>query len=158
VNQYVSFIGNVIACRVASRWDFSGPAFTVSDGERSAFRALEVARDLLAAGEVEAVVVGAVDLAGGLEAVAERAWSGRDGSVGEGAGAIVLRRAADAVGRTYALVDGAAAAETVRIGLAAAVLGDTGAASGVADLIHAALCLSGRHLPASADAPARRGT
>src|SRR5215211_938012 len=54
VNQYVSFIGNIIACRVAACWDFHGPALTVSADEMSAFRALEVARDLLASGEVEA--------------------------------------------------------------------------------------------------------
>ena len=100
VNQYVSFIGNVIACRVASRWDFDGPALTVSAGELSAYRALELARDLLESGEVEAVVVGAVDLAGGLEAVLARSWTDVDGAarVGEGAGAIVLRRDADAQG------------------------------------------------------------
>ena len=109
VNQYVSFIGNVIACRVASRWDFDGPAFTVSAGELSAYRALELARDLLESGEVEAAVVGAVDLAGGLEAVLARSWTDVDGAarVGEGAGAIVLRRAADVEGmRAYAFLEG----------------------------------------------------
>ena len=97
VNQYVSFIGNVIACRVASRWDFNGPGVHRLRGRASAFRALEIARDLLGAGEVEAVVLGAVDLAGGLEAVMARAWADVDGTarVGEGAGAIVLRRTED---------------------------------------------------------------
>lgn len=187
VNQYVSFIGNVVACRVASRWDFNGPAFTVSAGRASAFRALEEARDLLANGDVDAVVVGAVDLAGGLEAVLARAWTGEGtAAVGEGAGAIVLRRSGDG-GAAYALVEGIAfapdSADAAERALAAAgttgedigylelsgegdelrpiygaacasgsvanVVGETGAAGGIAALIHAALCLSGRHLPPS---------
>ena len=219
VNQYVSFIGNVIACRVASRWDFNGPAFTVSAGETSAFRALEIARDLLGAGEVEAVVLGGVDLAGSLEAVMARAWADVDGTarVGEGAGAVVLRRTEDvrveggraralvqsvaltspstgldavrdAAGRALALagvaaeeigylelgacggvardraeVSGLAAAyaaasdsaaePSCAVGSAAHVIGDTRAASGIAGLIHAALCLEGRHLPPAPDLP-----
>lgn len=180
VNRYVSFIGNVIACRVASRWNFTGPAFTVSAGEVSAFRALEVARDLLASGDVDAVVVGAVDLAGGLEAVTARARSGAASRIGEGAGAIVLRRSADAA-RTYAAVEAVALADAAElaagralaaagvqasdigyidggnaVGSAAHVLGDTGAASGIAAVIHAALCLRGRHLPPSAELPHAR--
>ncbi|NQU65114.1 MAG: 3-hydroxyacyl-[acyl-carrier-protein] dehydratase FabA, partial [SAR324 cluster bacterium] len=57
VNEFSSFIGNIMASRIASLWDFSGPAFTVSSEENSVFKALEVAQMLLAAGEVEAVVV-----------------------------------------------------------------------------------------------------
>ena len=30
VNQYVSFIGNIMASRISAQWDFSGPSFTVS--------------------------------------------------------------------------------------------------------------------------------
>ena len=214
----MSFIGNVIACRVASRWDFNGPAFTVSAGETSAFRALEIARDLLASGEVEAVVLGGVDLAGSLEAVTARSWVDVDGAtrVGEGAGAVVLRRAEDVRaegGRAHALIEavtltspssgldpvldaaeralamaGVAASEigylelgasgvaprdraeisglmaayasseveaepSCAVGSAANVIGDTRAASGIAGLIHAALCLEGRHLPPAPDLP-----
>jgi PfaB family protein len=209
VNQYVSFIGNVIACRVASRWDFSGPAFTVSAGEMSAFRALEIARDLLGFDDLDAVVLGGVDLAGSLEAVAARWWVDPDGTarVGEGAAAIVLQRAAVAGARVHAIVesvvisspspgrdtvrdaaeralDGARIrpeaigylelggsgiakrdglelrglssvyasqegdnAATCAIGSVAHVVGDVRAASGLAGLVHATLCLEGRHLP-----------
>jgi PfaB family protein len=112
VNQYVSFIGNIMACRVAALWDFSGPAFTISADEGGAFRALEVAQLLLARGESEAVVVAAVDLAGSVE----RAWlqhlAGNSPTpVGEGAGAVVLRsaeRARTAQARIYATIDGLA--------------------------------------------------
>ena len=222
VNQYVSFIGNVIACRVASRWDFDGPAFTVSAGELSAYRALELARDLLESGEVEAVIVAAVDLAGGLEAVLARSWTDVDGAarVGEGAGAMVPppgrgraghaglrlpRRTVDpaaeqrrldpeapvaaaaagalaaagasaadigylelgwsgvagrdgpelrGLARAYAAGgQGGEAEATCAVGSATHIVGDTRAASGIAGLIHAALCLSGRRLPPSPELP-----
>ncbi len=110
VNQYTSFIGNIMAARIASLWDFSGPAFTISSEESSVFKALEVARMMLESREVDAVVVGAVDLSGGVENVA---WRNRENPlnagkrtlsldreskgwlVGEGAGAIVLKRLED---------------------------------------------------------------
>ncbi len=123
VNQYVSFIGNIMACRVAALWDFSGPAFTVSADESSTFRALELAQIMLARGELEAVVVAAVDLAGSIERALLDAADGQAGRVvGEGAGAMVLRRAADArhAGeRIYATVD-AVALEGGRGGMRAA--------------------------------------
>ncbi len=123
VNQYISFIGNIMACRISSAWDFSGPAFTLSAEENSVFKALAVARILLAAREVDAVVVGAVDLAGGAENVLLRnQWSpvntgaktmsyDRNANgwlVGEGAGAVVLRRLDSAKqnnDRIYAVID-----------------------------------------------------
>jgi len=109
VNQYVSFIGNIMACRVSALWDLSGPAFTVSADENSAFRALELAQLMLANSELEAVVLAGVDLAGSVERAVLNAVAGRAGrAVGEGAGALVLRRAADARRsgeRIYATVD-----------------------------------------------------
>lgn len=107
VNRMTSFIGNIMASRVSSVWDFSGPAFTVSSEESSVFKALEVARLLLDRNEVDAVVVGAVDLAGGAEHVLWRNKECRVNQgpntlsfdegvngwlVGEGAGAVVLKR------------------------------------------------------------------
>ena len=123
VNQYTSFIGNIMASRISSQWDFSGPSFTLSAEENSVFKALETAQMFLAAGEVDAVVVGAVDLAGGLENVLLRNQSARVNSgaqtmsvdqnangwlIGEGAGAVVLKRREDAVqskDRIYAVID-----------------------------------------------------
>ncbi len=120
-NQYTSFIGNVMAGRIAALWDFSGPAFTISAEENSVPRALEVARMMLSSGEVDAVVVGAVDLAGSAENVLVRhrlspvnqgghtPGNDRDvagWTVGEGAGAVVLKlldRAGD--DRIYATLD-----------------------------------------------------
>ncbi|HXI17008.1 MAG TPA: beta-ketoacyl synthase N-terminal-like domain-containing protein, partial [Chloroflexota bacterium] len=125
VNQYASFIGNIMATRVASQWDFSGPAFTVSESENASFRALEVAQLLLAGGTVEAVVVAGVELAGSVESVTLRdrahpagrtlglqiglADGGEAGWLpGDGAAAVVVRLARDAARnqeRIYATVE-----------------------------------------------------
>lgn len=121
VNQYTSFIGNIMASRIAALWDFSGPAFTLSAAENSVTKALEVAQTLLSKGEVEAVLVGAVDLAGGMEHVLMRqqmaalhdhatpptlGFSAHSTGwlVGEGAGALVLSRA-DQPGQAYATIE-----------------------------------------------------
>jgi len=134
VNQYTSFIGNVIATRVSALWDFVGPSFTVSVEENSIWKALDVAQILLASNEVEAVVVGAVDLSGGIENVLLRhrmiqhhTQTGiNSGSptlsydqdvngwmVGEGAGAVVLKPQQQAIAegdRIYAVIEAVATA------------------------------------------------
>jgi PfaB family protein len=109
--RYTSFIGNIMACRMAALWDFSGPAFTVTAGSLSAFRALELAWMLLENREVSAVVLGAVDLCAGMEYLLyqnrlaplntgpmtlafDRAVNGP--MTGEGAAAIVIKRLDDA--------------------------------------------------------------
>ncbi|MGH2518230.1 MAG: beta-ketoacyl synthase N-terminal-like domain-containing protein, partial [Chloroflexota bacterium] len=124
VNQYVSFIGNIMASRIAAQWDFSGPAFTVSAGDNSALQALDVARHLLADASISAVVVAAVDLPGSQESVRFRQESLAVGGatmshnasaggwlVGEAAGAVVVQRVPDSAGgRVYATIDGLALA------------------------------------------------
>lgn len=111
LNQYTSFIGNIMASRISSLWDFSGPAITVSAEENSVNRCLEIADNLFQTSDVEAVIVAAVDLAGSVENVVLRNQMTRlnDGPqtlsvargvngwmVGEGAGAVVLKRLHDA--------------------------------------------------------------
>ncbi|MEO0338051.1 MAG: PfaB family protein [Bacteroidota bacterium] len=107
-SEFTSFIGNLMASRISALWDFSGAAFTVSCGENSVFKALEIAQNMLSLGEVDAVVVGAVDFAGGIEQVLLRQKDqplnsndraslslgiGNDGwMIGEGAGAVVLKQ------------------------------------------------------------------
>ena len=122
-SQHTSFVGNIMASRIAALWDFSGPAFTVSCAEQSVYKALEIAEHMLANSEVEAVVVGGVDLSGGLENVLLRNKSNpvshnlkpsisfeastNGWSVGEGAGAIVLCKPAQAKDKkVYAVLDG----------------------------------------------------
>ena len=122
-SEYLGYIGNVMTSRISALWNFTGPSFTVSAGENSAFKALEVAQMLLTAGEVEAVVVGAVDLAGGVENVLLRNQLARINTgvhtlgydqkangwtAGEGAGAVILKRldvAKQQQDRIYAVID-----------------------------------------------------
>jgi acyl transferase domain-containing protein/3-hydroxymyristoyl/3-hydroxydecanoyl-(acyl carrier protein) dehydratase len=122
LNQYTSFIGNIMASRMAALWDFSGPAFTVSSEENSVYRCLELAENLFQTSDVEAVLIASVDLAGSLEnislrqrygAVSENATNRpnlldtQQWLVGEGAGAFVVKpdSTADA-NAVYARVDG----------------------------------------------------
>ena len=103
LNQYTSFIGNIMASRISSLWDFSGPAFTISAEENSVFRCLDVAENLFLTSDVDAVIVAAVDLAGSVENVLLRNRFSQHASgaaagwtVGEGAGAVVVARKQDA--------------------------------------------------------------
>jgi PfaB family protein len=123
ISEYLSYIANIMASRISSLWNFTGPAFTITALETSAFKALEVAQMLLNTGEADAVVVGAVDLVGGVESVLLRnQWSkintgihtlsydqkANGWTVGEGAGAVVLKRhdLAQANGdRIYGIID-----------------------------------------------------
>lgn len=98
LNQYTSFIGNIMASRIASLWDFNGPAFTISAAELSVARCIDVAENLLSQESLDAVVIAAVDLSGSVEqvilknAVSPMALNATDTGwkVGEGAGALVL--------------------------------------------------------------------
>jgi PfaB family protein len=105
-SEYLSYIANVMASRISALWDFTGPSFTLTAGENSVFKALETAQMLLAAGEIDAVLVGAVDLAGGIENILLRNQSAKINTgthtlgydqnangwmIGEGAGAVVLK-------------------------------------------------------------------
>ncbi|MEV4681897.1 beta-ketoacyl synthase N-terminal-like domain-containing protein [Streptomyces kurssanovii] len=111
-NEVLSYIGNIMASRVASLWNFTGPSFTLSSDSAVGVEALDVARLLLLDPTVEAVLVGAVDLAAGPESTLARELlepgAVRDGIrvLGEGAGAVVVTRSdAVAEGRTvYATV------------------------------------------------------
>ncbi len=120
-SQHTSFVGNIMASRIAALWDFSGPAFTVSCGDNSVFKALQIAQNMLSLGEVDAVVVGGVDFSGGIENVLLRQQknainqnskpslslnnSDEGWLIGEGAGAIVLKRADSNNDNSYACID-----------------------------------------------------
>ncbi|MGF1989910.1 MAG: PfaB family protein [Nostoc sp. ZfuVER08] len=62
VNQ--SYIENNLANYISKLWNFAGPVFTLSARENSVFKALELGQKLLAIKEVDAVLIGAVELAG----------------------------------------------------------------------------------------------
>ncbi|MFE5812831.1 beta-ketoacyl synthase N-terminal-like domain-containing protein [Streptomyces sp. NPDC056479] len=118
-NEVLSYIGNVMASRISSLWNLTGPSFTVSSDGSATAEALEVARLLLLDPGIEAVLVGAVDLAGSAEnlllrpdVVAEAGLTFGENSrgrrIGEGAGAIVVTRPGEAATPVYARLDAVA--------------------------------------------------
>ena len=120
-SEFTSFIGNIMASRISALWDFSGASFTISCGENSVFKAMEIAQNMLSLGEVDAVVVGAVDFSGGIENVLLRqkdhptnktdkssfSFDQNNGGwmIGEGAGAVVLKKNSEENEKVYTVID-----------------------------------------------------
>ncbi|MBL1102117.1 beta-ketoacyl synthase N-terminal-like domain-containing protein [Streptomyces coffeae] len=118
-NEVLSYIGNVMASRISSLWNLTGPSFTLSSEGSGTAAALETARLLLLDPTIEAVLVGAVDMTGSAEqtllAPAAAAAAGltfgdgvRGSRVGEGAGAVVVTRPDEdrrATDRVYARLE-----------------------------------------------------
>ncbi len=117
-------LGGIIASRIAREFRFGGPSYVVSNGAASGLKALEIGVRSLQQKEIEAVLVGAVDLCGDVRSVVT---AGRispftthpkispfDGSAdgtlpGEGAGALVLKRLDQAIkdgDRIYSVIKG----------------------------------------------------
>jgi acyl transferase domain-containing protein/3-hydroxymyristoyl/3-hydroxydecanoyl-(acyl carrier protein) dehydratase len=82
---------NIPANRLSSQFDFAGPAFTVQAGTASGLVALRIAARALARGELDAALVGAVDLS--CEPVHRRASKQVPG---DAAISLVIKRLADA--------------------------------------------------------------
>jgi acyl transferase domain-containing protein/3-hydroxymyristoyl/3-hydroxydecanoyl-(acyl carrier protein) dehydratase len=106
LNQYTSFIGNIMASRISALWDFSGPAITLSAEENSVYRCVELAENLFQTSDIDAVIIAAVDLAGSVENISLRQHYGKvsvdaipslkvldqkNWLVGEGAAAFVVK-------------------------------------------------------------------
>ncbi|MEU5692910.1 beta-ketoacyl synthase N-terminal-like domain-containing protein [Actinosynnema sp. NPDC020468] len=93
-NEVLSFIGNVMASRISSSRNLTGPSFTLSTDGTGGARALEVARLLLLDPTIDAVLVGGVELAAGAEntLASARTADGAAEVLGDGAVAIVLTR------------------------------------------------------------------
>ena len=72
LNQYTSFIGNIMASRISALWDFSGPAITLSAEENSVYRCVELAENLFQTSDIDAVIIASVDLAGSVENITLR--------------------------------------------------------------------------------------
>ncbi|MFI6011209.1 beta-ketoacyl synthase N-terminal-like domain-containing protein [Streptomyces sp. NPDC051243] len=116
-NEVLSYIGNVMASRISSLWNLTGPSFTVSSDGAGGAEALQIAQLLLLDESVEAVLVGAVDLAASPESLLLRnarpvsgaGLSFGDGQhgvrIGEGAGAVVVTRPGEGTRPAYARVD-----------------------------------------------------
>ncbi len=128
-SQHTSFVGNIMASRIAALWNFTGPAFTITSGDDGVIRAIEVAQNMLSNGEVDAVVVGGVDFSAGLENVLLRnkknqinnsknpslSFNQNDNGwmIGEGAGAIVLKNQKQTTKeeKVYSVIEGLGAFE-----------------------------------------------
>ena len=124
--SYTSYIGNLIATRLSSQWNFTGPAFSLTEGENSVYRCIELAQLLLTLGSVSAVVIAGVDLCGSAEATYVRTKRLRLSSkpapeapfsansdgffIGEGAGAFIVKRVSEqtAPAKVYATIDAVA--------------------------------------------------
>ncbi len=123
-NRVMGALGSIAASRVARELRLGGSSYAVSSEENSGLHALENAVRALQRGELDAALVGAVDLAGDVRAAmaddqrrrfttSDRARPfdpAADGPLeGEGAAALVLKRLDDAVrdgDRIYAVVRG----------------------------------------------------
>ena len=123
-NRTLGALGGIIASRIARECRFGGPSFVVSGEETSGLKALQIAGRFLQQKDADAVLVGAVDLAGDIRDVLTMHTIrplGRqqdirpfdrtaDGSLpGEGSAAVVLKRVEDAVrngDRIYGVVQG----------------------------------------------------
>jgi len=100
-------LGGIVASRLAREVGLGGPSFGVQAEEAGGLRALEVATRLLQRHEVDRMIVGAVDLAGDVRRVLAARALGDERLMGEGAGALVLKRLSDAQragDRIYGLV------------------------------------------------------
>ncbi len=109
-NRTMGGLGGIVASRIARPFHVGGPSFTISSEETSALNALEVAMRALQRNEINIALVGAVDLAGDLRAaLGQHATHPATQSqlLGEGAGAIILKRLEDALrdgDRIYAII------------------------------------------------------
>ncbi|MEH2107506.1 type I polyketide synthase [Nostoc sp.] len=122
-SEYPSYIENGLADYISKLWNFAGPAFTLIAKENTVFKALELAQKLLTIKEVDAVLVGAIELAGDGASVLRRNQITKVNTgvntlsydqnangwiVGEGAAAVVLKlheTAKQENNRIYATID-----------------------------------------------------
>ena len=94
----VGAMPNIVANRLNSQFNLRGPSFTVSREQLSGSTALQLAARALQRGEVDAAVVGAVDLScEPVHEAAARVLLGSDEQIpGDAAVVVVLKRADDA--------------------------------------------------------------
>ena len=127
-----SDIENQLANHISQQWKFTGAAFTFTAVQSSVFKALEMAQKLLVNQEVDAVLVGAIELAGDSASVLLRNQTTAINTgvntlsydenangwiIGEGAAAIVLKRhetAKQEQSRIYAVIDALSLVENAK--------------------------------------------
>ncbi|WP_319525321.1 beta-ketoacyl synthase N-terminal-like domain-containing protein [uncultured Desulfosarcina sp.] len=123
-SRVMGALGGIVASRMAREFRFGGPSFVVSADTASGIQSLQVAVDLLRQDAVDAMLVGAVDLAGeARNLIRLHRWlplsktdrvrpfdAAADGTLpGDGAAALVLKRLDRAKAdndRIYAVIHG----------------------------------------------------
>jgi len=141
---------NMVANRLSVHFGLEGPGFTVSAEERSGLEALDFAVTALSRGEVDAALVGAVDLAASAAhvAAAKQTLKVEHHVGGDAAVALVLERLDDATAagrRIYAVLGDDAGPKVLReasIEDLSARFGHTHAASGLLSVAAGALTLA----------------
>lgn len=95
----VGCMPNIVANRLSHQFDFRGPSYTVSSEELSGIGALDISARALRAGEIDAAVIGAVDLCAEpvAEAAAQAVLGANRAVAGDAAVLLVLKREADAI-------------------------------------------------------------
>ena len=150
----VGTMPNIPANRINAQLDYRGPSYTVAGEELSGLRALEIAVDALRRGEIDAALVGAVDLSDEpVHGAASELLDAARRKAGDAAVVLLLKRAADVAGdEIVALVAPgqnaqAAAGPQLALGLApdhtalTPQFGHAHAASGLLHVAAAALCV-----------------
>lgn len=176
-NRVMGALGGIVASRIAREFRIGGPSFTISCEESSGLQALTVAVRLLQQGEIDQALVGAVDLAGDPRTVLATQACHHAGfpvaqswPVGEGAAALVLKRAEDAQrdgdtvlawiteNGTVGYAESAASTSRAGSSIPSACLtdqvGDLGAAAGLVRVVRAVLALGQQLLPETSHGPA----
>ncbi|MFZ2630341.1 MAG: beta-ketoacyl synthase N-terminal-like domain-containing protein [Desulfosalsimonadaceae bacterium] len=157
---------NIVANRINSQFDIEGQSFTVSSEELSGVRCLELAIRALTAGEIDAAVVGAVDLSCETvhRAAVKEILNDQRQIPGDAAISLILKRAKDARAdgdKIYALLsDRVDKDQDQKFTLALSIdergqnvtplVGHAHAASGLLHVATAALACHYRALPAGA--------
>ena len=146
-NRTMGSLGGVVASRVARAMRIGGPSFSVSSDETSGIQALAIAVEWLRRGEIDAAIVGAIDLASDERAALARQALGADPADGtDAAFALVVKRLDDAIrdGDTIrAVIREVSTAKANRPGLPA----EAGAAAGMAEVVRAMVGLADRVEP-----------
>jgi acyl transferase domain-containing protein/3-hydroxymyristoyl/3-hydroxydecanoyl-(acyl carrier protein) dehydratase len=139
-------LGGIVTSRLARELSLGGPSFGVQAEEAGGLRALEVATRLLQRGEVDQMIVGAVDLAGDLRRVRARQLLGHREPPADGAVALVVKRLEDAqrAGDTIHAVIRDLGSATGAVGSDASRFGDVGAATGLLSVLAETLAIHRR--------------
>ncbi len=134
-------LGGVVASRVARELRIGGPSLSVSCDETSGLQAAAIAVDWLRRGEVDAAIVGAIDLAGDPRAALARQHLGGSPDDGEDAAVcLVLRRLDDAIREDRRILAVIHRVDSTA-GAPSSIPGPAGAATGLLEVVRIVACL-----------------